>query len=79
MSTTRTRRLRPIRRGPILPSPLNRKLTTLLLVSTAVSDASDGPVSVRSYRIVDGGVTEKDRRYGIGLQGQSFGRSVARQ
>jgi proteasome lid subunit RPN8/RPN11 len=31
-----------------------------VLVSTAVSDASDGPVSVRSYRIVDGEVTEEE-------------------
>jgi [CysO sulfur-carrier protein]-S-L-cysteine hydrolase len=31
-----------------------------VLVSTAVSGVSDGPVSVRSYRIVDGGVTEEE-------------------
>jgi [CysO sulfur-carrier protein]-S-L-cysteine hydrolase len=31
-----------------------------VLVSTAESGASDGPVSVRSYRIVDGGVTEEE-------------------
>jgi proteasome lid subunit RPN8/RPN11 len=31
-----------------------------VLVSTAKSGASDGPISVRSYRIVDGVVTEED-------------------
>ena len=31
-----------------------------VLVSTAESGASDGPVSVRSYRIVDGVVTEEE-------------------
>ena len=31
-----------------------------LLVSTAESGAADGPVSVRSYRIVDGVVTEEE-------------------
>ena len=31
-----------------------------VLVSTADSGAADGPVSVRSYRIVDGVVTEED-------------------
>jgi [CysO sulfur-carrier protein]-S-L-cysteine hydrolase len=31
-----------------------------VLVSTAESGASDGPVSVRSYRIVDGSVTEEE-------------------
>ena len=31
-----------------------------VLVSTAESAASDGPVSVRSYRIVDGSVTEEE-------------------
>jgi [CysO sulfur-carrier protein]-S-L-cysteine hydrolase len=31
-----------------------------VLVSTAKSGASDGPISVRSYRIVDGVVTEEE-------------------
>ena len=31
-----------------------------VLVSTAESAAADGPVSIRSFRIVDGTVTEED-------------------
>ena len=31
-----------------------------VLVSTAQSGTQDGPVEVRSYRILDGGVTEED-------------------
>ena len=31
-----------------------------MIVSTAESDASGGPVSVRSFRIVDGAVTEEE-------------------
>jgi len=33
-----------------------------VLVSTAESGAQEGPVSVRSYRIVDGAVTEEELR-----------------
>nr|WP_172836310.1 M67 family metallopeptidase [Microlunatus soli] len=34
-----------------------------VLVSTAESGSGDGPVSVRSYRILDGDVTEEDIEY----------------
>ena len=56
-STTRTPRPRPTRRGPTSPTPPSRRRTTCW---SRCRDRSDDADEFRSYRIVDGVVTEEE-------------------